>query len=407
MSGINANIQRVSFLEESVDAFLRLRTSSPVTLLDAVHQYNTSPLFWSEWSSGGSLTHLPNESAVRLTVNGTSGNFCRYQSRRYLRYQPGKSDLTIMTGVLGAAETGVTRRWGRYDNNNGLFLEQTISGISLVRRTSTSGAPVDNATTQSSWNVDKLDGTGPSGVTLDVTKAQLFKIDFQWLSIGRVRFFFEIAGRTILVHQLNLSNVLDTPYMATANLPVRYEIFNTATTGIPSTLKAICASVQTEGGQDTTGILRAASNGTTTKTVTNVPTAVLSIRLKSTFGGQVNRGSTAFLGLEIVADSNVYWELVRNSTLAVPVWNSVGANSIMEQDTASVTAVGGEVVVAGYSTGGSGSTSVISNVAFTEEDFRLTLDPAGAVSDILTVRMTRIGAGTTSVLCAFRVSEEY
>jgi hypothetical protein len=53
-------------------------------------------------------------------------------------------------------------------------LQQNGTTISFVLRTATSGSPSDARTVnQADWNGDKLDGTGDSGYTLDITKAQI------------------------------------------------------------------------------------------------------------------------------------------------------------------------------------------------------------------------------------------
>lgn len=387
------------------DAFGRLRTTQPFTLFDATHQYNASPLFMSSWVSGGSIAHLPNESGVQLTVNGTSGNFVRWQSRRYLRYQPGKSQLVILTGLLGAPVAGVRRRWGYFDNDDGLFLEQDgTNGLFLVRRTSTSGAPVDTRVAQADWNVDPLNGTGPSGVNLDVSQMQLWHLDFQWLSIGRIRFWFDIGGVQILVHQITLSNALTTPYMKTANLPVRYEISNTATTGVPSTLKAICQTVMTEGGQDQTGISHTASNGATAKSITGAAVPMLAVRKKLTFNGLTNRGQAQLSELQILTDQEIFWELVLEPALTGASWGSVGANSIMEQDTSSTAMTGGEVIASGYVPGG--SRGGVSQAEINLEQFVLALSPDGATSSVIGLRAYKLGANASSY-AAMILREEY
>ena len=69
-----------------------------------------------------------------------------------------------------------------------------------------------------------MDGTGTSGYNIDFTKSQLYVIDFEWLSVGRIRFGFYIFGKIYYCHQISNFNELDEPYMKTANLPIRYEI---------------------------------------------------------------------------------------------------------------------------------------------------------------------------------------
>jgi hypothetical protein len=177
------------------DAFGRLRTADPVSLFTSQFQYDLQPLLWESALSGsGTTTHLPNEAACRMRVAVAADEVIR-QSRQYSRYKPGKSLLIAETFVMGAGTENVRKRVGYFDAQNGIFLEQNgIVDVALVRRTYTSGAAVDNRVVQASWNVDKFDGTGPSGLTLDLTKAQILLMDLQWLGVGRVRIGFDIDG---------------------------------------------------------------------------------------------------------------------------------------------------------------------------------------------------------------------
>jgi len=80
-------------------------------------------------------------------------------------------------------------------------------------------------TPQSQFNIDKLDGTGPSGMVLDLTKMQMFLIDYSWYGAGTVRFGFrDTQGKIIYVHRMVNSNQNTEAYMRSGNLPARYEI---------------------------------------------------------------------------------------------------------------------------------------------------------------------------------------
>jgi hypothetical protein len=52
---------------------------------------------------------------------------------------------------------------------------------------------------QTNWNIDKLDGTGISGITLDISKAQILWMDIEWLGLGTVRIGFVINGNLFTV----------------------------------------------------------------------------------------------------------------------------------------------------------------------------------------------------------------
>lgn len=243
---------------------------------------------------GASVTHLPNESSVQLQVGTGIGEFVIRQSYRYMPYIPGSSQGITMTGVLGRGKANVTKRIGYFDNNDGLFFELADLTLRVVRRTSTSGSPVDIQIDQANWNLDKLDGTGPSGITFDDSKAQIFMIDFLWLGTGQIRYSLQIDGKSIPIHEINNANVLGLVYMSTPTLPVRYEIRNTGASLDASILKEICISVISDAGQILPGYEFSSSNLVTTRAVTTrIP--VLAVRLKNSFGGKDNRRTMRIL----------------------------------------------------------------------------------------------------------------
>jgi hypothetical protein len=361
-------------------AFGALRVAAAITLYDSVSEYDVTPLLWETTLTGGATsTHLPNESTVRLRVATANADKVVRQSRAYFRYQPGKSQYIRMTALYGAAVADVRRRMGYFDAANGIFLEQTGSGLSIVRRTFTSGAAVDNAVAQASWSFDPLTGTGPSGLTLDITKTFHLVIDFEWLGVGRVRVGFDFGtGEIIWAHYFVSPNSLTVPYMTTANLPLRYEIENTAAQGSAHDLNAVCVMVASEQGQETErGYPFSAGNGITAIAVgARVP--ILSIRPKATFNSIVNRGTIIPESVDVNATSgSVYVELIYNGTLTGAAFASVDGSSITEFDvTASAIANGIRI----YSfTASSGAALVgAGTLASFLSRLPLTLDIAGA-----------------------------
>ncbi|KKN52489.1 hypothetical protein LCGC14_0611780, partial [marine sediment metagenome] len=126
----------------------------------------------------------------------------------------------------------------------------------------------------------------PSGLTLDATKTQIFTIDYTWLSVGRVRFGVEIGAHIQYVHEHSTANSVVVPWASTPNLPLRYEIVTTTSSGICS-MRCICSTVISEGGMNNTGIVHykgTAGAGVTTDTA-DLLFAVIGIQLKTTHLG--------------------------------------------------------------------------------------------------------------------------
>ena len=89
------------------DAFGRLRVANPVNLFESSLHYDTKSLLWETVEvASGTATHVPTKSAVNMTITGNGDSVVR-QTREYFRYQPGKSQLIFMTGIIGADRKSV------------------------------------------------------------------------------------------------------------------------------------------------------------------------------------------------------------------------------------------------------------------------------------------------------------
>jgi len=78
---------------------------------------------------------------------------------------------------------------------------------------------------QSDWNIDRCDGTGKTGYTLDPTKMQMFYMDYSWYGAGFIRWGFRaLDGDVIYAHKIPNNNQNTEAYMRSGNLPARYEV---------------------------------------------------------------------------------------------------------------------------------------------------------------------------------------
>lgn len=389
----------------SVDAFGRLRVSNPQTLFESQAQYGDSSLYWETAVSGsGAVTNATASSSVLISPGGaTSGHYAYRQTRTCWRYHPGKSQTVVCTFVFdGGAVTNNRRRIGYFDANDGIFLQLSGTTLSLVRRTSTSGAPVDEVVPQTSWNVDRMDGYGPSGITLDITKTQILIIDLQWLGAGQVRCGFDIGGELIEAHRFKHANILTLPYMKTANLPIRAESENIGAAGGTGVLRHICSTVYSEGGVDVEhGRQFSVNRGTTALGVTS-RRPVISIRAKATGPNSVvNTGQILPRNVEAMCDTNAsLYEVVYNGTLGGgTAWNVVNAtHSLAEYDVASTTITGGIVLASGMISDGGAGPFAAANVDSTGffREFPLVRTGLGGVQDTLSLVLTSV-TGTSNV----------
>lgn len=340
-----------------IDSFGRQRVSNPEMIFNSKQIFDNQPLYWNdveESGSGTSSTYSSYTASSTLAVSAATAGKRTRQTYMRFNYQPSKSQLIFITGVLkkSGGGSGIVTRMGLFDDNNGIFLQRSNSTVSLIIRSSVTGSPSDsNSATQANWNIDKMDGSGLSGVNLDFSKSQILVIDFEWLGVGCVRIGFVVDGNIFYCHQFNHANNISGVYMSTPNLPLRYQIENTGA-GQASSIECICGAVISEGGKEELATNLYASTGTSAIVGTkNQNNAILGIRLKSAYVGC----TIDILDLSVLMASadNYEWTLVLNPTVAGTFTYSDITNSALQKAVGNGStniASGGTVLAGGYGT---------------------------------------------------------
>ncbi len=335
-------------LNAGVDAFGRLRVSNPVTLFDATNVNAISNKFFSYTSGSSSITHNNSRSSADLAVSGAGVAY--RQSKRRMSYQPGKSFLILNTFVMDTPQDGLTQMVGLWDTSNGITFSTEDTDLAMSIR----NEGVVNKVIQSNWNVDKLDGTGPSGLTLDVTKSQIFFIDIEWLGVGSVRTGFVINGQYVIAHIFHNANINDAVYTRTVNLPVRFHI---ESNGPSATMQSICSSVISESGYEARAIGRV--DGTATLNGVNVGTDwvnLATIRLSNTNAIVVPAG----IDILNISNTDFEWGLFVDATPSSAfTYNPSSSNVEIATNTVTFSSLG-ERIYGGYM-GGKSSPATIGN----------------------------------------------
>lgn len=334
--------QTINISENFLDAFGKLRVSSPYTLADYKHTYGDVGDFITLTENGGGVTHPANKAHALLETSANANSRVVYQSKIYHHYLPGKSNLVYTSFSFDDSDISCKKRIGYFDDNNGIFLEKEINELGeyvlkLVIRSNVSGVVEDVVVTQENWNKDTCDGNGASLFEIDTTKTQLIFFDFQWLGVGRVRCGFFHEGSVIFAHDFYHSNITSEVYWSNPNLPVRSEIINTGESS--ASFKHICSTVVSEGGYVEAGTdwEQQSSQMKPTELPGGTWTPILAIRLKNTFKGDLNRVVVAPENLSVFSDLNTVAYKVGKIPSAdylsngLPLsWNSVHENSAVE-----------------------------------------------------------------------------
>lgn len=357
-----------SFNPTQVDAFNRLRVSNPLTLFDSSHRYRDNNLWATLTAVGGSVAFSQTEGLVNLSVTTASGSNVVRETTKVFSYQPGKSLLVMNTFVMAPSSTNLRQRVGYFGQDNGIYLQLDGDVISFVERSLVTGT--ENIVPRSSWNGDKLNGTGSSGLTLDIANAQIMWSDVEWLGVGTVRVGFIINGQFIVCHSFHHANLVSSTYITTASLPLRYEIYNKNTTSSSATLKQVCSTVISEGGYELRGLQQAISiplSATNPFLVQYTYYPIASIRLKTSpnrLDAIVILTALSVLGK---GNGNYNWQIVASGTTSGGTWNSAGIDSAVEYNTTGTSFSGGRILASGFinaSNQGSSSTDILKEALF-------------------------------------------
>jgi hypothetical protein len=301
-------------IKDPLDAFSRIRTSNPYTLFSSA-MLTTQDNWNYDTLITGSATGTYNQGYPHFIMSTTGTGRIVRQQHGYTIYQPGKSLFLLMTGTIinSAAPNTCSGRIGYFDNSSdktaatdnsptgdGFFFQAVGNGttsptMSIIYRTSNriSGAIVqtDTSIPQASWNMDPLNGTGSSGLTVNFTNRQIFFIEMEWLGTGDVVLGVFNDRTPIHCHQFKFTNGQYAPngpggvpypqlaYSTRGSLPIRYEL---ESTGGSSTMYQVCSSSISEGGFEPYGKTYSVSSNIKTLAVVGTEYQVISLRLNST-----------------------------------------------------------------------------------------------------------------------------
>jgi hypothetical protein len=248
--------------------------------------------------------------------------------------------------VAGAASGAYSLAVGTSSGLAGTFA-QTKAGVSIT----TSFIP------QASWNMDKMDGTGSSGVTIDPTKLNVYQIGMQYLGAGAIKFQIEVApdgnnATWATVHVLQLPNTLTTSSFGNPSFPFTMSATNTGNSGTNLTIKTGSVGGFIEGQKVLTGNRYSYSNVLTTVGATNLQ-CLFTIANTRYFKGRLNQSVINILSVSnaLKHTSPVIVYVIKGGTLAgnpnfAQVAGDVDSTALL--DTSATTITGGRVVWSGH-----------------------------------------------------------
>lgn len=353
---------------------------------------NDFQMVFNALGSSSSVSYSQDRSTAFLNIGTDSGGYVYRESSRVFTYQPGKSLQVMQTFVFNQPKTNLRQRVGYFSSQNGFFLEQNGTNVYLTKRSFITGSVVETQIPQSSWNLDPLDGTGPSRLTLDLSKAQILFSEYEWLGVGSVVMGFVINGSLIAVHKFDHANIISSVYITTATLPIRYEIENFGgNTASSSTMQQICATVISNGGYEKKSI-QSVVRRTTAVSASVVGTIypILSIRLAS------DRLNAVILPaqyhLQPTATGKYEFFLIKNGTLTGASFNTTDFPNV-DYDISATGISGGTIVDHGYFDQTAQASAALGVEAAYNFAYQLGRNSFTSTSDILTLAFATSTSG--------------
>lgn len=386
--------------------FNELRVARKFPIVELTSVYGVSALRdIVTTTGGGTVTNDATEYSVSTTASGADSAILESALRG--RYEPGFAGEAGIGVRIPTAPTGTQiARWGMFDTENGAFFGSTSTNVFVAIRR----GGVDTVINQSAWNVDPLDGTGPSGATLSLAKGNIYQVVFTWYGYGVIEFRVVLPDPTTLAQEV----ITVHRYSPTAqtsiidpNQPLRAEVDNA---GTAASFNLFVGGRQYNIIGKYNPTFRATSERRTISNVTTTLTPVISFTRKAEFPAGSGRANSVEVNLDeidIIGSADLAYQVLLGGTLNGTFVNYPTATTIIPDaetallvNTTSTTITGGEVVFQGVTSGGSGGTRVLATSELL--DFTLPLD------EVVTLAVVRIaGSATNTVTASFSVTESW
>lgn len=312
-------------------------------------QYTKDSNVWDEATTGtASSAFNQYQGGVILEVGGDAGDEIIRQTYNVIQYVPGRPNEVIFAARLDPFEPGIRKRFGIFDETNGIYFEKGADDYYVVVRKNTPGGLEEQRVPRAEWNIDPFDGTGPSQQVFRDDRIQMFTIEYEWFGAGVVEFKILINNNAYPLHRFQTGNIDEIPWSNSPYRPLRFELTNVA--GVPGTHTMLQggSAVSSEGE---VGPLGREVNVTTPLDGVSVSSAnefrpILSVRLRP------DRLNGVVLPLEFqvasLDNTGVFYQVIRDTNLTGAVWDVGLIDSFAEYDYSATAYTGGEPVRTGY-----------------------------------------------------------
>jgi len=393
----------------------RLRVANLNKILENVWQYDLQPRSWSTSLTGSGTVSGPSQkdpAYAQMATTTASGDKAVLRTKRFLVYQPFRTHVLTMGMILNEGKANLVKRFGQYTNFNGWYFEQNNTEFYVGYRNNSfeETGTIDTRIERADWNIDRLDGTGPSGLNIAsvLGNSLTYIIQYVWHGTQGIKYQIEYFDKIYTVHEVIWSATEAKPFSRSALLPLQYEIENTGPVASGTTMYVGPASFNIEGGEERAGLRFAVGNGVTgvTASSTTVPANILAVRPKLQQNSINNRGSITPLSFQILTDADIYYEIKIQAIATNGTWTSIDSTSITEYSTDVTTlSFDGYTIGSGYVTG---SNNRAGNVAESFEDLEaVAIDTLNSSAQLAIIIQAYKISGNAVVRASLKWKETY
>lgn len=287
---------------------------------------------------------VTSRSPFAVVQSGAATNStAQLNSDQTIPYRTGQGSVFLFTAIFSAGVSGNIQIAGAGGTVNGLVFGYNGTAFSIAVR---SGGVFTFLVDQNSWNGDPLDGTGPSGMTLDPTRGNVYKIQMQWLGFGNINYFVQnpMTGQFIKVHTIQYANTSTVTSLLQPSMPLLVGSYNTTNnTNISIQCPSMCGYC--EGLVNDLGNIFSFN---ATKSITGGEFCVFNLRNNTTFNSFANNKTITLLNMSIYNAAQPFIYRIRRNGIIGGTPSFVNLNSRQScaaLDTAGTTASGGTVTV--------------------------------------------------------------
>lgn len=345
-------------------------------------------------------------SVVEVVLDGVRTNFTVSNATSTAGIARDVANQSFAAADFDAVQNGstvifISKRAG--PRNGSYSFANPLSSMAASFAATTTGVAVSREwVPQTQWNMDRMDGLGPSGFLLNIERGNIYQFRYQWHGFGVVVAYVvpvSAAGARISdgmftpVHVIRYPGSSAAPSVPHPNLFLRWLVENTGSKTSASALSTASGATFNEGAITLFSPKFTAVSNAITPGSDNVQYIALAIRLPRVFQGEASQAEAVLQRITVANDGtkNAFVRVFLNPAISeitnFSYVDSASAVQVWAPSSSALTGFSGGVLLATVSTPGNGGSS-----EKIEPNIRL------AQRDLLLVTVSRFATSVSAVV---------